>query len=174
MSSVRRGAAGDVVGSITGAGEAGGGVGATSGSSGGPVLDALVGEEPAILIEGPRGSGKSTIMREVAAGRPARVIDLDDGAVLSVVREDPVSALIFDGLVVIDEFQRAPAVLSVVNVKRVVDETLAPGRFLLAGSVGTSLLPTGSETLTGKAVLGVGRLAPTRGCAGGDGWRFWG
>jgi predicted AAA+ superfamily ATPase len=48
----------------------------------------------------------------------------------------------------IDEFQRAPAVLSV--VKRVVDRSDTPGRFLLAGSVSSPLLPIGAETLTGR------------------------
>jgi uncharacterized protein len=51
-------------------------------------------------------------------------------------------------LVVIDEFQRAPAVLSV--VKRIVDRERGAGRFLLAGSVSAALLPLGAETLTGR------------------------
>jgi hypothetical protein len=48
----------------------------------------------------------------------------------------------------VDEFQRVPAVLSV--VKRIVDRSGKPGRFLLAGSVSARLLPTGAETLTGR------------------------
>ncbi len=48
----------------------------------------------------------------------------------------------------VDEFQRVPAVLSV--VKRIVDRSSEPGRFLLAGSVSGRLLPTGAETLTGR------------------------
>ena len=132
------------------------------------VLHTLLAEEPALLIEGPRGSGKSTIIRQIAQTRSAHVIDLDDDGVASVVREDPEFALAQDGLVVIDEFQRAPAVLSA--IKRAVDARSSPGRFLLAGSVSASLLPTGSETLTGRVhrlvlpPLGAGELlrAPTR------------
>ncbi len=113
-----------------------------------PVLEHLLHEEPAILLEGPRGSGKSTLAREIAAGRDARVVDLDDEAVIAFVQQDPTTALTHPGLVVVDEFQRAPAVLSV--VKRIVDRSGEPGRFLLAGSVSARLLPAGAETLTGR------------------------
>jgi len=113
-----------------------------------PVLSHLLFEEPAILLEGPRGSGKSTLLREIAAARDARVIDLDDESVVGFVQQDPTTALTHPGLVAVDEFQRVPAVLSV--VKRIVDRSGEPGRFLLAGSVSSRLLPTGAETLTGR------------------------
>ncbi len=100
-------------------------------------------------MEGPRGSGKSTILRAIAANRRATLIDLDDESVLRLVRQDPGAALAAPGLVAVDEFHRAPDVLSV--VKRVVDREGGVGRFLLAGSVSSFLLPPGTETLTGRA-----------------------
>jgi uncharacterized protein len=112
-------------------------------------VDTLLDDEPAILLEGPRGSGKSTLLRAIAQRRNAIVLDLDDEGVLRLVREDPGSALASPGLVAIDEFHRAPEVLSV--VKRVVDRQGGTGRFLLAGSVSSFLLPSGTETLTGRA-----------------------
>ncbi len=114
-----------------------------------PYIDGLLDEEPAILLEGPRGSGKSTLLRSIAQRRDALVLDLDDDSVLRLVREDVGSALASPGLVAIDEFHRAPEVLS--YVKRVVDRQGGPGRFLLAGSVSSFLLPPGTETLTGRA-----------------------
>jgi predicted AAA+ superfamily ATPase len=114
-----------------------------------PFIDGLLDEEPAILLEGPRGSGKSTLLRSIAQRRNAIVLDLDDDGVLRLVREDPSSALASPGLVAIDEFHRAPEVLSV--VKRVVDREGGASRFLLAGSVSSHLLPSGTETLTGRA-----------------------
>ena len=112
-------------------------------------IDGLLDEEPAILLEGPRGSGKSTLLRSIAQRRNALVLDLDDDSVLRLVREDVDFALASPGLVAIDEFHRAPEVLSF--VKRVVDRQGGPARFLLAGSVSSFLLPPGTETLTGRA-----------------------
>ena len=136
------------------------------------VVSSLLTEEPALLIEGPRGSGKSTLIRQAGGEQTAHLLDLDDDTVLALVREDPAAALTFDGTVIVDEFQRAPEVLSV--VKRMVDRRPEPGRFLLAGSVSGRLLPTGTETLTGRVhrlalpplsageILGAGnRLLPT-------------
>jgi len=48
-------------------------------------------------------------LREIAAGRDARVVDLDDEAVIAFVQQDPTTALTYSGLVVVDEFQRVPA-----------------------------------------------------------------
>lgn len=112
-------------------------------------VDDLLDDEPAILLEGPRGSGKSTLLRSIADRRDALVLDLDDDSVLRLVREDVGSALASPGLVAIDEFHRAPEVLSF--VKRVVDRQGGAARFLLAGSVSSFLLPPGTETLTGRA-----------------------
>ena len=115
-----------------------------------PFIEALMGEEPAILVEGPRGSGKSTLLRAIATAHGGAVLDLDDPATARLVAEDPSGAVGGrPGLLFIDEYERVPDVLSV--VKREVDRDGRPGRFLLAGSVSGRLLPTGSETLTGRA-----------------------
>jgi uncharacterized protein len=108
----------------------------------------LVSEEPAVLLEGPRGSGKSTILRSVAQAFGGTVVDLDDEATLAEIKAGSDAALTSNGLIAIDEFQRAPEVLSV--VKRVVDRQGGISRFLLAGSVSDRLLAKGTETLTGR------------------------
>jgi hypothetical protein len=108
----------------------------------------LVSEEPAVLIEGPRGSGKSTVLRAVATEHGVPMVDLDDLPTRAAILEGSMAPLLSPGLVVIDEFQHAPGVLSV--VKRVVDREGGPSRFLIAGSVSGRLLPVGTETLTGR------------------------
>ncbi|MFV2074214.1 MAG: ATP-binding protein [Thermoanaerobaculales bacterium] len=108
----------------------------------------LVSEEPAVLIEGPRGSGKSTVLHAIAGEYGVPVVDLDDLPTRAAILEGSVAPLLSPGLVVIDEFQHAPGVLS--TVKRVVDREGGPARFLIAGSVSGRLLPAGTETLTGR------------------------
>jgi uncharacterized protein len=108
----------------------------------------IVSEEPAVMIEGPRGSGKSTVLRAIARRLGGTVVDLDDEATLREIRAGSDAAITSDSLVAIDEFQRAPEVLS--TVKRVVDRQGGVSRFLLAGSVSDRLLPRGTETLTGR------------------------
>lgn len=132
-------------------------------------VDALLDDEPAIVLEGPRGSGKSTLLRAIGQRRGATMLDLDDDDVLRLIREDPASALASPGLVAIDEFHRAPEVLSV--VKRIVDRQGGAGRFLMAGSVSSFLLPPGTETLTGRAHrLALMPLAAAEICAARARW----
>ncbi|MGA9594675.1 MAG: AAA family ATPase, partial [Acidimicrobiia bacterium] len=89
----------------------------------------LVSEEPAVLIEGPRGSGKSTVLRAIAAEYGVAIVDLDDLPTRAAILEGSTTPLVSSDLVVIDEFQYAPGVLSV--VKRVVDRQGGQARFLV-------------------------------------------
>lgn len=93
-------------------------------------LDELLAELPALLIVGPRASGKTT----TAARRAATTVRLDVPAQAAAFAADPDAAL--RGLaepVLLDEWQEVPAVLGA--VKRAVDADGRPGRFLLTGSV---------------------------------------
>lgn len=112
------------------------------------LVSALVAEEPAVLIEGPRGAGKSTILRSVAEHLSGVLVDLDEADTLLQILAGSAGVLESSALVAIDEFQRAPQVL--LTVKRVVDREGGVGRFLIAGSVSDRLLPHGTETLTGR------------------------
>lgn len=111
-----------------------------------PLIEDLLTELPALLLVGPRATGKTT-----TATRHARsVVRLDQEAEAAAFRADPDSAL--GGLeepVLLDEWQAVPAVLGA--VKRAVDRDPRPGRFLITGSVRADLQ---SETWpgTGRAV----------------------
>jgi predicted AAA+ superfamily ATPase len=109
------------------------------------VLDEVMGELPAILIVGPRGSGKTT----TAIQRAASAVRLDVPAEASAFGADPDAIL--RGLqepVLIDEWQAVPEVFAA--VKRAVDSDGRPGRFILTGSA--------YGDLTGATAAGTGRI----------------
>ena len=70
------------------------------------------------MLEGPRGSGKSTILRAIARQVGGTIVDLDDEVTLAEIRAGSDVALTSDGLIAIDEFQRTPEVLSPVKTGR--------------------------------------------------------
>ena len=97
-------------------------------------LAALVAEFPAVMVNGPRGVGKTTTAGRLAAD----VVRLDQPAAAAAFRADPDAALrIRAEPVLLDEWQEVPAVLGA--VKRAVDADGRPGRFLLTGSVRAAL-----------------------------------
>ncbi|MBY0502588.1 MAG: ATP-binding protein [Bryobacteraceae bacterium] len=110
-------------------------------------------DTPVITLNGPRQSGKSTLMMELtAAGYRSDYLTLDDLNLLSYVRADPQNFV--EGLrgpVVIDEVQRVPDLL--IAIKRSVDRERTPGRFLLTGSTRVLQLPKLAETLAGRMEL---------------------
>ena len=105
-------------------------------------------DDPVVLLEGPRSVGKSTLLRQIAAQRDGRILDLDDPATLDAVRTDPATMLAGDQLVCIDEYQRAPILLDAIKAE--LNLRTAPGRFVLTGSAQHQSLPGGSQALTGR------------------------
>lgn len=115
-----------------------------------PHLLAALGDTPAVMLVGPRQAGKSTLVKELAAGpHPARYISLDDLRALDAAREDPIGFVEgFDQPLIIDEIQRAPELL--LPIKVAIDRDRRPGRFILTGSAQVMLLPRVSESLAGR------------------------
>lgn len=98
------------------------------------LLGELLVELPALLIVGPRATGKTT----TASRHVATVVRLDRPAEAAAFRADPDASL--RGLeepVLLDEWQAVPDVLGA--VKRAVDADPHPGRYLLTGSVRADL-----------------------------------
>ena len=94
------------------------------------VLEERLEHHPAILLVGPRATGKTT-----TAARLARTeLRLDDPGQAVAVRADPAAAIRhLEEPILIDEWQIVPEILSA--VKRAVDTDPRPGRFLITGSV---------------------------------------
>jgi uncharacterized protein len=118
-----------------------------------PRLLTALGDTPAVMLVGPRQAGKSTLVKELAAGpHPARYVSLDDLRSLDAAREDPVGFIEgVAGPLIVDEIQRAPELL--LPIKAAIDADRRPGRFILTGSAQVMLLPTVSESLAGRVEI---------------------
>ncbi|MEY3206621.1 MAG: hypothetical protein RLZZ21_2952 [Planctomycetota bacterium] len=110
-------------------------------------LDGLLAELPAVAIEGPRGVGKTA----TAEQRATTVWYLDDPAQRAILEADPGQILVAPPPVLIDEWQKVPAVWD--EVRRAVDRGSQPGRFILTGSASPTTAPSHS---------GAGRIVTLR------------
>lgn len=98
------------------------------------VLPRMMAALPAVLVVGPRATGKTTTARRYAKS----LVRLDRPAEAAAFGADPDAALRAQTEpVLLDEWQSVPGVLGA--VKRSVDDDPRPGRFLLTGSVRADL-----------------------------------
>ncbi len=102
----------------------------------------------AVVLAGPRQSGKTTLARSLVDPASARYFDLENP--LHAARlEQPMQTLAgLRGLIVIDEVQRMPALFPVLRV--LLDQSNDNGRFLLLGSASPALLRQSGESLLGR------------------------
>lgn len=112
-------------------------------------LDAVLPQLPAVMLDGPKGVGKT----ETALQRARSVWRLDDPAQLAIVQTDPAIPVTDPPPVLLDEWQRFPAVWDA--VKRAVDAGAAPGAFLLTGSAASR-----GTTHSGAARIVTARMRP--------------
>ena len=112
------------------------------------VLEALS-DTRVVVIVGARQVGKSTLARLVAADlKDVSERRLDVPAVLDAALRDPIGLVEHDGVMLIDEVQRAPRLL--LAIKDRVDRDPRPGRFLLTGSAQVRAVPNVRDALTGR------------------------
>jgi uncharacterized protein len=112
------------------------------------VVEARLAEEPVIVLNGPRTVGKSTLLSQLGEQHGRPVIDCDDPATRSAVRDDPARFVESDQLVLIDEYQHVPALLDAIKAQ--LNRDLRPGRYILAGSTRYATLPEAGQALTGR------------------------
>jgi len=105
---------------------------------------------PIVLLQGPRQSGKTTLVRDfIAQATPRQYMTFDDLPTLAAARNDPQGFIRgLQGPVIIDEVQRVPDVAFAIKAE--VDRERTPGRFLLTGSAQALMLPRLSEALVGR------------------------
>ena len=110
-------------------------------------------DTPAVLINGARQTGKSTLVQLPELTKPGReYLTFDDPGVLSAAKQDPNGFIAgLNGPVTLDEVQHAPELFPA--IKMAIDRKREPGRFLLTGSANVLLLPKLSESLAGRMEL---------------------
>lgn len=122
--------------------------------------EALV-DTPAVLIHGPRQSGKTTLARLVGEPRGYRYVSFDDEAIQGAARRDPIGFV--EGLgprAILDEVQRVPEIFT--SLKAAIDRRRTAGRFILTGSANVLLVPNLADSLAGR--MGILRLHPLAQC----------
>jgi predicted AAA+ superfamily ATPase len=113
-----------------------------------PIVADRLAEEPVVLLQGPRSVGKSTLLRSLAAGVGAEIVDLDDVTVRDAVARDPGTFVAGARPVCVDEYQHVPLILDAIKAE--LNRDTRPGRFILTGSARHEALPMTAQALTGR------------------------
>ena len=111
---------------------------------------------PVVFLNGPRHSGKNTLVRELARNDyPAEYVSFDKMTHMEAASSSPEGFLnSHRGPVIIDEVQMVPdlfrALKVVVDESRFGDRKSSNGMFLLTGSANIMVLPKLSDSLVGR------------------------
>ena len=115
------------------------------------VVQEMLSDTPVTMIQGARQVGKSTLAMMVSNNMNCMNVTLDSNEVLIAAKENPLEFVsqFREGLLIIDEVQRCPALLGA--IKQSVDFDRRPGRFLITGSANILRLRDANESLAGRA-----------------------
>jgi len=106
---------------------------------------------PAVLVTGPRQSGKTTLLRE-RFGASHRFVSLEDPDMRRFIEEDPRGFLRENPPpVILDEIQYVPQLLH--YIKSGIDADRGPGQWLLSGSQSFALMQGVSQSLSGRVAV---------------------
>lgn len=106
-------------------------------------------DTPAVLVNGPRQCGKTTLVQQFGGGMD--YLSLDDPNLLAFAQQDPLGFVRRLDRAIIDEVQRAPQLL--LSLKLSIDQDRRPGRFLLTGSANLLALPQMADSLAGRLAI---------------------
>ena len=105
-----------------------------------------------VMLNGPRQSGKTTLVKKLAKELDMAYISFDDSDKLQLAQDDPKNFLLFYAQkpIVLDEIQLAPQLIP--YLKAFVDEKNEKGMFLLTGSADFMRMHKVTESLAGRMV----------------------
>lgn len=105
---------------------------------------------PAIVISGPRQSGKTTLLKNIV--RNGTFITLDDPNFRALLSENPIDYLnSLQKPVIIDEIQYMPELTQYIKI--LIDRDRSPGNWFITGSQQFSVMKSISESLAGRAAI---------------------
>lgn len=115
------------------------------------MAEEILSDTPVLVVSGARQVGKSTLVKQLLEGRNARLLNLDDSTNLTAAQSDPDGFIqqFPDGILAIDEVQRAPELFRAIKNSLELDRR--PGRFIVTGSSNLVSLHGGEESLAGRA-----------------------
>ena len=106
---------------------------------------------PAIVVTGPRQSGKTTLLKMLFS-KSHRFVTLEDPDVRIRAKEDPLHFLEqYEPPIIIDEIQYVPELLSYIKTR--IDQKRKPGQWLFTGSQNFTLMQGISQSLAGRAAV---------------------
>ena len=114
-------------------------------------LRAAAAANPVVTLTGPRQSGKTTLVRAAFPAHRYLSLEAPDERARALADPRGVLAAAKGRGLILDEIQRAPELLSYIQV--LVDEHDEPGRFILTGSQNLLLMASVSQTLAGRTAL---------------------
>ncbi|MGB9701090.1 MAG: ATP-binding protein [Thermodesulfobacteriota bacterium] len=106
---------------------------------------------PAIVVTGPRQSGKTTLLKMLFANSH-QFVTLEDPDIRMRAKEDPQQFLEqFKAPLIIDEIQYVPELLSYIKTR--IDQKRKPGQWLFTGSQNFVLMQGITQSLAGRAAV---------------------